>query len=121
MAKGCAAMIENSRKMGVAAVVTALALGCAAGFFIARGGEEVLASPENLPKIEAKQHEQKPKYLLSSYQGKLAVFMIGKKEPEMVFDRYLHYLPDIDRERLENGIEVAEYSELLQLIEDYTS
>lgn len=71
--------------------------------------------------VSASQSEQKPRYLLSSYEGKLAVFMIGKEEPELVFDCYLHYLPDVDRMRLEEGIEVADYAELLQLIEDYTS
>lgn len=71
--------------------------------------------------VSAVQPDPKPRYLLSSYEGKLAVFMIGKKEPELVFDRYLHYLPDVDRLRLEEGIEVADYAELLQLIEDYTS
>ncbi len=71
--------------------------------------------------ISTEQTPQKPRYLLSGYQGKLAVYMIGKKEPELVFDRYLHYLPDVDRMRLEKGIEVSDYAELLQLIEDYTS
>lgn len=71
--------------------------------------------------VSAEQTPQKPRYLLSGYQGKLAVYMIGKKEPELVFDRYLHYLPDVDRMRLEKGIEVSDYAELLQLIEDYTS
>lgn len=121
MTKGLCAMRENGKKAGIAAVITALALGCALGFFIAESGEAALAASEKSPKITVAQQTEKPKYLLSSYQGKLAVFMIGKKEPEMVFDRYLHYLPDVDREKLENGIEVAEYSELLQLIEDYTS
>lgn len=64
---------------------------------------------------------KKPRYRLASYQGKLAVFIIGKNQPELVFDRYLHYLPDVDREKLEEGIEVADYSELMRLIEDYTS
>lgn len=71
--------------------------------------------------ISASQPVSKPRYLLAGYQGKLAVFMIGKKEPELVFDNYLHYLPDVDRMRLEKGIEVADYAELLQLIEDFTS
>lgn len=71
--------------------------------------------------VSTEETPPKPRYLLSGYEGKLAVFMIGKKEPELVFDRYLHYLPDVDRMRLEQGIEVSDYAELLQLIEDYTS
>lgn len=61
------------------------------------------------------------KYLLQGYRGKIAVFFVGKTEPEVVLDRYLHHLPDLDRAKLEEGIPVADYAKLLQLLEDYTS
>lgn len=62
-----------------------------------------------------------PKYVLKGHEGKLAVFIGDKKQPEIVFDQYVHLLPDIDRRELEKGIEVENYEELLRLIEDYTS
>ena len=74
-----------------------------------------------MTRVMTQPQAKKPRYLLGEHEGKLAVFIIGKKEPELIFDRYLHYLPDVDREKLEKGIEVAEYSELMRLIEDYTS
>lgn len=62
-----------------------------------------------------------PKYVLKSHEGKLAVFIGDKKQPEIVFDQFVHLLPDVDRRELERGIEVEDYEELLRLIEDYTS
>ena len=118
-------MITVKKKVnwfGVLALAAALLAGGVFGFW-AR-----LQTPDNPQavmdiesNVSAEQPIQKARYLLTGYQGKLAVFMIGKKEPELVFDRYLHYLPDVDRMRLEEGIEVSDYAELLQLIEEYTS
>ncbi len=62
-----------------------------------------------------------PKYVLRIHEGKLAVFIGDKKQPEIIFDQYVHLLPDVDRRELEKGIEVENYEELLRLIEDYTS
>lgn len=107
---------------GVAALAVALLGGGAFGIWAKFQAQDVpQAAVDIASNVSAEQAPQKPRYLLTGYQGKLAVFMIGKKEPELVFDRYLHYLPDVDRMRLEEGIEVSDYAELLQLIEDYTS
>lgn len=107
---------------GVVALAVAILAGGAFGIWAKFQAPDV---PQTVIDVEsgvsAESTPQKPRYLLSGYQGKLAVYMIGKKEPELVFDRYLHYLPDVDRMRLEQGIEVSDYAELLQLIEDYTS
>lgn len=65
--------------------------------------------------------QKRAQYRLMGYEGKLAVYIIGKDAPEIVFDVYLNHLPDVDRMKLEEGIEIEEYSELLRLIEDYTS
>ena len=62
-----------------------------------------------------------PLYRLGASGGRLAVFLPGKKEPELVFDVWLHHLPDVDRARLQQGIEVFDEETLLALIEDYTS
>ncbi|WMJ84436.1 hypothetical protein ACS3UN_07200 [Oscillospiraceae bacterium LTW-04] len=113
------------RKMswfGVAALAVAILGGSAFGIWAKFQASDIpQAAMDVKPGISAEETPQKPRYLLSGYEGKLAVYMIGKKEPELVFDRYLHYLPDVDRMRLEQGIEVSDYAELLQLIEDYTS
>lgn len=115
-------MKRKNGTLTAAAIALAMLCGAVLGYF-SRGGESLpQAAMEAASGISAAASQiQKPKYLLSSYQGKLAVYIIGKKEPELIFDRYLHYLPDVDRVLLEKGIEVTEYSELLQLIEDYTS
>ncbi len=61
------------------------------------------------------------KYMLREYQGRLAVFTGENKEPDMVFDVYIHYLPEADRELLKQGIAVENYEQLTKLIEDYIS
>lgn len=113
------------RKTSTAALwgITLAVIGGAVIGFLA-GQENKAQSPVIEPASNiaiAQPQAKKPRYLLGQHEGRLAVFIIGKKEPELIFDRYLHYLPDIDREKLEKGIEVAEYSELMRLIEDYTS
>lgn len=115
-------MKKKSNQIGIAALAVALLAGGALGVWIKFQSPDIpYAAVDIESNVSAPQPEQKPRYLLTGHQGKLAVFMIGKKEPELVFDRYLHYLPDVDRMRLEKGIEVFDYAELLQLIEDYTS
>jgi hypothetical protein len=107
---------------GVAALTLAILGGFAFGIWAKFQAPDIpQAAMDVTSGVSTEATPQKPRYLLSGYEGKLAVFMIGKKEPELVFDRYLHYLPDVDRMRLEKGIEVSDYAELLQLIEDYTS
>lgn len=115
-------MKRKTGRMAAYSLAAAVAVGAAVGF-LARGEMKLpQAAMEPASSITASEQQSlKPRYLLGAYQGKLAVYIIGKKEPELVFDRFLHYLPDVDREKLEEGIEVAEYSELMRLIEDYTS
>ena len=62
-----------------------------------------------------------PAYLLSSYEGKLAVYRSQETDPFMVFQVYLHNLPEQDQKALKEGLEVEDYRELDRLIEDYTS
>ena len=112
----------NNTNVALAALAAAVIGGAAIGFF-ARGETEprsAVMEPVSGISAAASQVIKKPKYLLSQHEGKLAVYIIGKKEPELVFERYIHYLPDVDRLKLTEGIEIYEYSELLRLIEDYT-
>lgn len=115
-------MKRKTRAIAVTAITLAAAGGAVVGFLAGADKESPSEVMEPAFDISVSQQEtKKPRYRLAAYQGRLAVFIIGKNQPEMVFDRYLHYLPDVDREKLEAGIEVAEYSELMRLIEDYTS
>lgn len=114
-------MKRKTPTVTAAAIAFALICGGAIGFFAKTERQNASPVAERASSIAVERKAQKPRYRLASYQGKLAVFIIGKNQPELVFDRYLHYLPDVDREKLEQGIEVADYSELMRLIEDYTS
>ena len=106
---------------GVIALAATVLAGGAFGLWAKLSEAEIPQAAMDVESGISASQQQKPRYLLAGYQGKLAVYMIGKKEPELVFDSYLHYLPDVDRMRLEKGIEVADYTQLLQLIEDFTS
>lgn len=112
---------RKSEKITLAAIAVSAVIGSIIGFYAGREQTPQKQVIEPVSGITAQLPQKKPRYLLSQYEGKLAVYIIGKTDPELVFDRYLHYLPDVDRMKLEQGIEVADYSELLRLIEDYTS
>ncbi|MEG2173943.1 MAG: hypothetical protein RR135_00470 [Oscillospiraceae bacterium] len=113
----------NHKVRGGICIACAAAIGMAAGILTVR--EENEFRPQQVlemhTQISRSGEPQSARYRLGGYNGKLAVFIIGKKEPEIVFDVYLHYLPDVDRQRLDEGIEVADYQQLIRLIEDYTS
>ncbi len=104
------------------AAVLALALAGLLGYAVGTAAAPA-ESGESAP-IEAAAEAKEipvPLYRLGASGGRLAVFLPGKSEPELVFDVWLHHLPDVDRERLQQGIEVFDEETLLALIEDYTS
>lgn len=81
---------------------------------------------ESLPRSDADSGAVGPEqtayqYYLREYQGKLAVYLPGKDQPEKVFDVYLTTLPAYDRGQLQMGVPVRDYEHLVQLIEDYIS
>jgi len=112
---------RKSEKITLAAIALSALIGSIIGFYAGKEQPEQTKVMEPVSGISVDIPIKKPRYLLSHYQGKLAVYIIGKEEPELVFERYLHYLPDVDRMKLEQGIEISDYSELLRMIEDYTS
>lgn len=59
-------------------------------------------------------------YVLSEYQGKIAVFKNNDNIPINVFDTYISTLPLHDRTLIKEGIQVKTKEELQRLIEDYT-
>ncbi len=73
------------------------------------------SSTQALPQPET------PGYYLRDHEGKLGVFVGNSSEPEIIFDVYIRYLPEYDRQQLAEGIYVGDYARLLSLIEDYTS
>ena len=108
-------------KQWVATLALCMAMTAGAAIGTVSGLARQVPASELQKNIQAPVLHKKAQYRLAGYDGKLAVYIIGKKEPEIVFDLYLHHLPDVDRHKLEEGIEVEEYTELLRLIEDYTS
>lgn len=99
-------------------LVAALAL----GFGLVRWNSTESTSPISgeagaVPIEEAADYE----YILKDYGGRLAVFQRGATSPDLVFDVYIQSLPDFDRGQLKNGVAAKNYSELVGLIEDYTS
>ena len=85
---------------------------------------EMLETVSGVEKSEAPpaaSQAQESGYLLKTHNGRLAVFLPGKVEPEMELDVLVKYLPDYDRALLEQGIQVDDYSALVSLIEDYSS
>ncbi len=75
--------------------------------------------------IEVEAPQQTPKsntyYLVSDYEGKIAVFKNDSTIPMEIYDTYIHSLPKHDRLLLEKGIHADTRQELQDIIEDYTS
>lgn len=108
----------------------ALAVVAAVSFFLTRAPEESDIAPitENVSGIErsassapVQRQKQEYAYILKAHEGRVAVFPAGSSEPEFVYDVLVKYLPDYDRQQMEEGIPVRDYDELVSLLEDYTS
>ena len=60
-------------------------------------------------------------FLLGVYEGKVAVWMDGKKDPVRVFPYSVSMLPKADQRKLEDGLHFNNLTELKRFIEDYLS
>ena len=60
-------------------------------------------------------------FVVSEYQGNIAIFKKGNPSPVKIVDVQLSDLPKQDKELLEKGIEVNSKEELLNILEDYCS
>lgn len=60
-------------------------------------------------------------FLLGVYEGNVAVWMDGKKEPVRVFPYSVTLLPMQDQKRLERGLHFNSIGELKNFIEEYLS
>lgn len=59
-------------------------------------------------------------YILTEYNGRLAVFIEGQDGPYTLIDTEYDSLPEADKKRLREGIEVNSTEELYRLIEDFS-
>lgn len=71
--------------------------------------------------IENPYTPQNDYYIVTEYQGKIAVFKNTDTIPLDVYNIYIEYLPDHDRRLLAEGIRADSPGELQKIIEDYTS
>ena len=72
--------------------------------------------PQNNPPSARSAAEQQ--YIVADWGGKVAVFENGKTEPVVVYDIYVHLLPENDIEILRRGIKVSSESQLQSCLED---
>ena len=60
-------------------------------------------------------------FLLGVHEGKVAVWMDGKKEPVRVFPYSVSLLPKADQKKLESGLRFNSLGELKEFIQNYLS
>jgi len=87
------------------------------------GKENTAQMQENVGDVEkeAPRPAEDYVYVLKEHQGRIGVFLAGETEPEMILDVPVKHLPEYDREQMRQGIPARSYSELVALIEDYSS
>ncbi|MBR5485083.1 MAG: hypothetical protein IKV41_01060 [Oscillospiraceae bacterium] len=108
--------------------IAALAVTSAAAFFgmfLAEKYEEKLleetTQQADRQVTDTPKEAEKYEYIIAEYEGKLAVFLPNRVTPKKVFDIYVSTLPQKDREDLAKGVGAADYTQLLSLLEDYSS
>ena len=108
------------------AIGAALALGSRPGAVSA--GEPASPAREAPPSLSSsaaspvsETGEEDQRYLIRDYNGRIAVFLEGMEEPELIFDIYTKTLPELDQQQLSQGIVVVGYQRMTRLVEDYTS
>jgi len=120
--------MKNTMLWSVVAMVVVTVAAAYIGFVVGKNaiylppshGDDIIAvEPEN--SLPQHSNSENPKYLLGEQEGRLAVYTIGKETPDLVFDVYIKYLPQMDQEALKEGIVIQDYGELTKRIEDYIS
>lgn len=93
-------------------------------FFALSGGfsksEDASAPNENVP-IEAENEAPAEKMKLGIYGGHIALFIGDGRYPNEIYEVLVRTLPESDRLRLQNGIDISSEEELREIIEDLTS
>lgn len=83
--------------------------------------EKIFEPLTEKPEVSTENNEKIYKYKVSVFNGKLAVFEGDSKIPYKVYDTYVSSLPEEDKKILTNGIYIDSSSELMKIIEEYTS
>jgi hypothetical protein len=111
----------------LALTCAALAVVAAASYLAVRPPERPQLAPVSASAAEiaaeAPESEQAPgyMYIIKEHEGRVAVYPAGEAEPEFVLDVLVRYLPDLDRQQMQEGIPVADYDKLVALLEDFSS
>ena len=62
-----------------------------------------------------------PLYTVSEFNGRLAVFEYNSVIPIEIYDIYINTLPDLDYQKIQEGISVYTQEGLDIIVDDYTS
>lgn len=100
--------IKSSR--AAAAVQPASSVGAFSAVTVSQLPSSSSAPPES----------EKPMYLVGEFEGSVAFFRFGEKEPQQVLETPLSMLPEQDRRLLREGIPVMTEEELASVLEDYS-
>ena len=64
---------------------------------------------------------KEPKMRLGIYEGYLALYSGSGRYPTEIYSVLIRSLPEADRIKLNNGIELSDEAELREILEDYSS
>ena len=78
------------------------------------------AETENVP-VNSESEIPSEKMRLGVYSGHIALFIGDGRYPNEIYEALVRTLPESDRIRLQNGIEINSEDELREIIEDLTS
>ena len=65
--------------------------------------------------------ESSPLYTLSEYKGRIALYKQGYAMPVEIYEVYTSSLPQEEQQKVKDGIDAYTDSEILKIIEAYTS
>lgn len=80
-----------------------------------------VTSEGDLSQKESTTQESRALYTLSDYKGKIALYKSGYAMPVEIYDVYVESLPQEERAKIESGISAQSDSEIIKIIEAYTS
>ena len=109
------------KKMVVAAALSAVFSGLISGVIVpsVKGAAQPLTD-ETGSVAESSEPETVPLYVVSEYDGKVAVFRPGNLVPEQLLETPVAALPESDRTLLRIGIRIWDEATLQTVLEDYS-
>jgi len=112
--KGCDMVTKKTIKAGILVLIASTAFLVCVYTVSTVSGQRV----EDSPSVSETAVQYGSKYLVRTYNGKIAFFTDGAV---VETDIDVSSLRAYDRQLLENGIEAYTYEEVLQLLEDFSS